>query len=245
MKRLYEKSELLFALLWIFVYCTVLSVAEYLSGNINIQKVITAPVCIIFSIFLFWFVKKNKLSEKYGLCKPLIPAKKVIFYLPLLIIASINLWYGVALSRSPLENVFYMVSMVCIGFMEEILFRGFLFKALCKKNLKMAVVVSSAAFGAGHFLKLFNGSGATVFSTFLQAVYAAAIGFLFVTLFYKTKSLIACIVTHSAINTMSTFANGNAFTPEVKVFNAVILTVTSLAYAVYINRFVKTDGESV
>ena len=35
-----------------------------------------------------------------------------------------------------------------------------------------------------------------------------AVGFLFVTLFYRGGSLIPCIITHSAINSLGTFSNG-------------------------------------
>ena len=42
--------------------------------------------------------------------------------------------------------------MLCVGFMEEVIFRGLLFKAIAKDNAKMAIVISSVTFGLGHVL---------------------------------------------------------------------------------------------
>ena len=38
-------------------------------------------------------------------------------------------------------------------------FRGLLFTAIAKDNVKSAVVISSVTFGIGHIINLFNGSG--------------------------------------------------------------------------------------
>ena len=40
-----------------------------------------------------------------------------------------------------------------------------------------------------------------------QIVFAIAVGFLLVTIFYCGGSLLPCIIVHSAINTLGTFAN--------------------------------------
>ena len=90
---------------------------------------------------------------------------------------SINLWKGVTIKLSVLETALYVLSMLCVGFIEEIIFRGFLFKALCKDNLKLAIVISSVTFGMGHIVNLLNGSD--LIPTLLQIAYATAIGFLF------------------------------------------------------------------
>ena len=70
---------------------------------------------------------------------------------------SINLWNGVTMKLSVLETVLYILSMLCVGFIEEIIFRGFLFKALCKDNIKQAIAISSITFGVGHIVNLLNG----------------------------------------------------------------------------------------
>ena len=101
-------------------------------------------------------------------------------------------------------------------------------------SVKTAIIVSSVTFGIGHIVNLFNGSGADLFSNLLQVVYAVAAGFLFTIIFYKTKSIWPCIITHSTINSMSVFANEAAAVPMMKVATAAVLTIVSVVYAIYI-----------
>ena len=49
--------------------------------------------------------------------------------------------------------------MLCVGFLEEVIFRGLLFTAIARNNIKSAVIISSVTFGIGHIINLFNGSG--------------------------------------------------------------------------------------
>lgn len=83
MKTLYEKSEISFALAWIAAYCVLASLGDYLSDIIGVQKMITLPILILLSGTLFYFVRKHQLLETYGLCKPEIPASKMLYYIPL------------------------------------------------------------------------------------------------------------------------------------------------------------------
>lgn len=40
---------------------------------------------------------------------------------------------------------------------KQIIFRGFLFKALYNDNVKLAIVILSVTFGIGHIVNLLNG----------------------------------------------------------------------------------------
>ena len=237
--RLYKKSQIWFAVVWIIAYCVLLSLGDNLSRMAGIEKSITLPVCIVLSMGLFCFLRKNGLLKEYGLCKSDIPAGKLLLYLPLAVLVSMNLWFGTAMNLSPLETALYICSMLLVGFLEEMIFRGLLFKAMCKDNVKSAIVVSSVTFGIGHIINLINGSGADLMSNLLQVGYAIAVGFLFVLLFYKTKSLLACIFTHSGVNALSFFADESGMTPELEIISAAILALVAIAYAVYIHFAVK------
>ena len=98
MKKLYEKSELTFAIVWIVVYCVLQSVANPLNKVIGIEYAASAVFCILQTIVLLIFILKNKLQKRYGFCKSPVPAWRFLFYLPLLILASGNLWNGVAVN---------------------------------------------------------------------------------------------------------------------------------------------------
>ncbi|MBR2132663.1 MAG: CPBP family intramembrane metalloprotease, partial [Oscillospiraceae bacterium] len=104
-----------------------------------------------------------------------------------------------------------------VGFIEEVIFRGLLFKAIAKDNIKEAIIISSVTFGLGHLVNAINGSGMDLVANLCQVVGAIAIGLLFVTIFYRSGSLLPCIITHSAIDAVSVFANEATLTPEKRI----------------------------
>jgi len=230
MTKLYQKNELCFSIIWIVVYVVGASITDALSVMLGIEKIATLPFLLLLSIHAAVWVKKNGLEAKYGLCMPSSPASRFLYYIPLMIVITCNLWYGTALNFSLLETVLYIGSMFCVGFFEELIFRGFLFKAMCKDSVKAAIIVSSVTFGIGHIVNLFNGSGADVVSNLCQIISAIAFGFLFVTIFHREGSLIPCIVTHSLLNALSAFSNQSSVTMAKEILISAILTVIALIY---------------
>lgn len=230
MKKLYEKNELTFALVWIGAYVLLFSLADGLSEHFGIAKVVTAPLCAAMTAFLLIWLRRNGLMEAYGLTKGKGSAGKYLYYLPLVLIASTNLWGGIRLNLSWPETVLYVISIIGVGFLEEVIFRGFLFKALCREDLKQAVVISSVTFGFGHIVNLLN--GAEVLPTLLQICYATAIGFLFTVIFLKSGSLIPCIVTHSVVNSLSAFAVEGS--EVLDLVTALVLMAVPTAYGLWI-----------
>lgn len=237
MDKLYQKNELTFAIIWIVIYVVAMSLADMFSAMIGIEKVLTAPLAIGISVFLIVWIIKKGLGEKYGLTKGKIDIVRYLFFIPLILMVSVNFWGGVALNFSPLETVLFVISMLGVGFMEEIIFRGFLFKALLKDNLKMAIIISSVTFGIGHVINLIN--GADLVPTLLQICYAIAGGFMFTIIFYKSGTLIPCVVAHSLINATSAFEGQTSLT--LNIITAVVLTVVSVGYAIWLWKGIKTN----
>lgn len=230
MNKLYEKNEITFAILCIVAYVVLFSTADNLSAAIGITKVLTAPVCLAATVLLFVWIKKKGLSEKYGLCKSAVSPARLLWFIPLIAISSVNLWNGLRMNYSPLETVLYVASMLCVGFLEEVIFRGFLFKALCKSGIKRAIIISGLTFGMGHIVNLLR--GVDVISTLLQLCYASALGILFAIIFYKSGSIIPCVLSHAAINVTSTFAVDR--TDTVIAIESAVLVVVSVIYALLI-----------
>ena len=241
LKKLYAKSEIWFAVAWIIGYVVIVSTADNISADLGIEKIVTLPVLIALSAILYFFIRKNGLMEKYGLCKSQLPAAKLLFYIPLLVLLTANLWYGIGMNLSPVETVLYVLSMFCVGFLEEMIFRGLLFKAMAKDSVKTAIIVSSVTFGIGHIVNLINGSGAELLPNLLQVVYAIAIGFAFVMIYVKSKSLMPCILTHSIFNGLSAFANEAAMTPQREITSGILLAVIGGGYALYLTLAVKEE----
>ncbi len=232
MKRLYKKSKLFFTLVWIAAYVILFSYADKLSAAIGIRKIVTAPLGIAFVLGMIIFIVKNKLTEEYGLCKFQGSYKGVLFFLPLVPILSLYLWHGVAWDGTAYEAVLCAIAMLCVGCIEELLFRGFLFKTMCEDNTKVAVLVSSLIFGLGHIINLLNGRD--LIPTLLQVCYATALGFLLTTLFYKGKSLWPCMIAHGIFNVLSVFNLSGTRTES--ICSSAILCVLSVAYALWIWR---------
>ena len=236
MKKLYEKNELRFALVWIAVYCVLQSLANPLNALIGIDYAASAAFCILQAIVLFTFIRKNDLMKRYGLCKSPVPARRFLYYVPLVILASGNLWNGAAVNYTAAETVCRIVCMLCVGFLEEVIFRGLLFEAIAKDNIRSAIIISSVTFGIGHIINLFNGSGMDLVSNLCQIVFAIAVGFLLVTIFYRGGSLLPCIIVHSAINALGTFANDAALTTEARLLHIAALIAITAAYTLILTR---------
>ena len=236
MKKLYEKNELTFAIVWIVVYCVLQSLANPLNKAIGVAYAASAAFCVVQTVVLFTFIRKNNLQKLYGLCKSPVPACRFLYYVPLLILASGNLWNGVALNYSPAVTACRIVCMLCVGFLEEVIFRGLLFKAIAKDNIKSAVIISSATFGIGHIINLFNGSGMDLVGNLCQIIFAIAVGFLLVTIFYRGGGLLPCIIVHFAINMLGTFANDANLTTEMHLLHLVVLIVITVAYTLILTR---------
>ena len=236
MKKLYEKNELTFAIAWIVAYCALQSLANPLNKAIGIDYAASAVFCILQAVVLFTFIRKNSLQQKYGLCKSSVPARRFLYYAPLVLLASGNLWNGAALNYSPVETVCRIVCMLCVGFLEEVIFRGLLFKAIAKDNIKSAVVISSVTFGVGHIINLFNGSGMSLVNNVCQMIFAIAVGFLLVTIFYRGGSLLPCVLVHAAINTLGTFANDTNLSAQLRLLHLAALIVITVAYTLILTK---------
>lgn len=230
MNKVFEKHETLFCMLLIIVYLAVNSVCVQNFGHTSFVSFIANTILSVCLIVIMLLLKR---TSYYGLNK-VKNAKQYLYFIPLLIIVTVNLWNGFNINHSSKEIVFHILTMLNIGFIEEIIFRGFLFKMMAKHNIKSAVIVSAVTFGAGHIVNLLN--GAELIPTLIQVCYATSIGYLFVIIFHKSKSLVPCIVTHSLVNSLSVFNVENTLSLYIA---PVFLTVVPLLYAIYINKRIK------
>lgn len=235
-KSLFDKSKILFAVTWIVAYCVLFSVGDALSAAVGVLKAITLPIGIFMSVILLAFLHKHNLFGEYGLCKPTASPREMLFYIPAVAMMSANLVFGVAINYNALNTVMYVLSMVCVGFLEEIIFRGLLFNAMRKDNERAAIILSSLTFGIGHIINLFNGSGASLLPSLLQIVYATAAGFMFVMIYKKSKSLIPCIIIHAAFNSLSAFASHANMTVNIRLISCILLTIVTVGYALYLSK---------
>lgn len=230
MIRLYEKNKLNFSLIWIGIYVAALSFSDALSDMLGVAKIITAPVGVILSIFLLVWLYRYDLMKDTGLRSFRGSGRAYLWFVPLIVISSCNLWQGVGMQLSVAETALYLLSMLSVGFLEEVIFRGFLYRAMRDAGVRCAILISGLTFGFGHIVNLLN--GAELLATLLQICYAAAIGVLFTVIYHKSGSLVPCIISHCAVNMLSAFAVESGGTADMIV--AAVLTIIPLLYALWI-----------
>jgi len=238
MLKLYQKNELAFSLVWIGAYVVLFSLGDALSETLGVEKSVTAVLAVALSALLLSFVMKNNLASRFGLKHLPLEHAKYFWYIPFGIMASVNLWSGISLRYTPLATVCYVISMLGVGFLEEVIFRGLLFRALLGNGRKQAVIIASLTFGIGHVINLLN--GAELLSTLLQIIYAVAAGFLFTIFFLRSGSLLPCIITHSVLNALSVIEGQTS--PAADIIIAVVLTAISLLYAWWILKKIPDNG---
>lgn len=241
LKRIYEKNKIVFAVLWIAIYCVLMSLGDALSEVFGVKKSVTLAVALLLSAVLIFFLKKNGLFSSYGITRPHATAKSMLYYLPVIAMLTANFWCGATLKHGISETVLHILTMLLVGFLEEVIFRGLLFEAMRKDSPVAAVIVSSITFGFGHIINLVNGSGAELVPNLLQIVYATAAGFMFVMIYLKSKSLVVCIASHGLFNAMSAFSGESASTFEAKILSALLLTAITGGYAIYLAVSLKTE----
>jgi membrane protease YdiL (CAAX protease family) len=229
MFKLYEKKEILFAVLWIVAYCVILGTIR---GNFGDDSIYMLLALIVFTAGIAAFVKVNHLEQKYGLAGWPKELKRYLFFLPVWILATGNIWDGFAFSYQGVSLVYAVLSMILVGFVEEMLFRGFLFRAmLVRDKTIVAIIVSAVTFGIGHIVNLFAGQAS--FETVMQIVFAVSWGFILTMVCYKGGSIIPCIIAHSMIDALSLFGADNELADWIYIGATI---VTAIVYCIYLGR---------
>ena len=228
MMKLYQKSELAFAIACIVGYVLI-------TGNLRTlgdDSPAMAIGLLAIALALLLFVRKNGLQAKYGLDRWARNSRQMLYFVPLWIVSSGNLWGGISPNYQGLGLVCAMVSFALVGFVEELIFRGFLFKAMLKDGKSgQAIVISSITFGAGHIVNLLTGHA--LVETLTQIVFAVAIGFIFTMVYYKCGSLLPLIVAHSVIDVFSVFAVDN---PTAHWLSIGVTLLTAVLYGWYLSH---------
>lgn len=254
MKRLYDKNALSFALLWIGVYVVVMNIALRFCGGFDnlaektVPQLLIPVSCILtLAAFLTVWIRRSGLAETFGLCRYRGDGESFLWFLPLLVLSCTNLKNGLALSAPLAVSALMAVNLAAAGYVEELIFRGFLFRAMSRENLRSAVIVSAVTFGAGHIVNVLN--TADILGVLLQVCYAIAIGFLYTVIACKGGSLWPCILSHVIVNGTSVFAREEgAFTESIhalpgcsatnspEIVSAALLILISAGYAWWIWR---------
>ena len=231
MRKFYETKPVLFAILWIVVYVVLIAPLRGRFGDGSLQMLLGL---VAISTGLLLFVRTAKLKGALGLDRWLRNGKKLLWLLPMWVLATGNLWGGLGLKYTGVNAIMATLSFLLIGFVEETIFRGFLFNGMRRTGrLPVAIIVSAVTFGMGHIVNLLTGQ-ATV-DTLLQMVFAVAWGFLLTYAYYKGGSLLPCILIHGIIDAASVFSRDSVAGDTVFMVATIVVSAVTFGMGHIVN----------
>lgn len=237
MSNLMEKKPILHAVLWIAIYIAAVNAGDAWSEATGMPY-ITGILLILLSAVLFAYLRKNQRLTYYGLRKVSAQdARRALFYIPLIVLAFIQLFVGV--SRTAVANVTVTcLLMAGTGFIEEMLFRGFLYQGIRRRRgVVPAILISGITFGLGHVVNLLRGY--TLAEQAEQIATAVVIGIVLAMLVAISRSIVPGILFHIIFNITGTIAApDNVFGHFQTLYLLLAILVISALYAVSLIRFV-------
>ena len=207
MSRLFARDQLRHFFLWLAFYL-VISVAAVnigISLGLSVQASAAPPLGAL-AVVMALYLWRTGIGGQLGLGVPAdVPARRVWFYLPLLLLVGLPPVFGFRTDLTALVVGAVLAHALFVGFIEEVLFRGMLLQALLQRNRPVwAVAVSALTFGVGHAVSLLIGQGAE--DTALQIVNATVVGLIFTLVVMATGNLHAAIAAHVLYNAVAALA---------------------------------------
>ena len=235
MKTLYQKSQLAFSLVCIGAYVLLFSAAQSIGPIGGIDGIAELLAGALMALALVIFLHRQGLQGRYGLCPMRASLRRLWYFLPLAGIVSVNFWFGAQWPALP-EGLIFILSMLLAAFLEELIFRGFLFRTLQKELPSAAILIASLTFGLGHLINLLSGGTEGLLPGLLQAGYATAAGYMFVMLYLKGGSLLPCIAGHGLLNALQAFSARLPLPRQELVIASIGISLLSLLYALHLRR---------
>lgn len=229
MNKLRVSKPVLHAIMWIIIYVLGASYAQ------SISKVYEIGFVLLLSAILIFYLRKNKLLGYYGFTR--LSKEKIriaAVYIPLLILAIVNAYLFRA--NSAKEIIEIVLLMAGVGFLEEMLFRGFLFLGMLENNVKpvKAILIAGITFGIGHIVNLLNGYNS--FEQLSQIIAACAIGLVLTLLMYKTKCIWPLIIFHGIFNIAGTRSDLSGSSKETEILMLIVIIIITIIYGFIILR---------
>ena len=239
MLSLYRKNELLFALLCLLVRGFLAGLAGWLSATPGPFGAAVLMTDLVLSVLLTRWILRNGLKQRTGFCPPGGKPSVWLFWIPLILAALARFLRGAALPSDTSGALLRGLELVLAGYLEELLFRGLLFRALEPRFPRSAVLIASLAFALAHLANLFSGPSPDIPVVLLQSLYAFFAGLALTLLFRQGGSLIPCILFHSVNNALDLFTPESAFSLLADLPVTLFLCLLMGAYAYYLSRLPK------
>lgn len=237
MRKLLEKKPVLHAVLWIVIYIVTVNIGGALSEQLNLPNLVTGVFLLALSGILTFYLFSNHKIEQFGFKRLTIRnMQQALFYSPLVLLAIIQFIPGIKPSLSTADILIFSLLMIGTGFVEELIFRGFLFRGIqSKSGTTRAILISGITFGLGHIVNLMNGYSFT--EQFGQIIAAVIIGIILALLVAITGNLLPGIVFHIIFNISGIITDQDPGLQNNILIGILLLTIP---YAFYLFKVVLT-----
>ena len=238
MSKLLEKKPILHAVLWIIIYIVLVNIGDAFSEQLQIQNSVTSLLLLALSLGLLVYVWRTNRMKAFGV--QTITKKDfriALFYIPLILIALSQYLGPINPALSTAEIAFAILLMLNVGFLEELIFRGFLYQGInSQSGVKRAVIISGITFGLGHIVNLLRGYGAA--QQIEQILLGITLGIGLALLVAITKSIIPGFIFHSLLNTGGTIIQQS---DTLETYTVILALVLSAVYAIYLYRYAQKN----
>jgi membrane protease YdiL (CAAX protease family) len=233
MKKIQENKPIWHAVIWIMAYIMLVNIGDNISKPLGIENLGTVIMLVPFTLVLLFYIKKNSWFELYGFNKiKKLNLRKTLFYVPLIITILTHYFRGIKTELGVTGFVLAIVLMICVGLIEEVVFRGFLYQGILKeRGMTRAVLISGITFAVGHIVNLLRGY--TAADQINQVVIGIFIGIVLALLVALTNNIIPCILYHILFNISGTITYSNL---KLETYMVIITSVICVIYSAYLLR---------
>ena len=106
-----EKKPILYAVIWIVIYMALVGGGDMLSESMQVSHLATSILLMILSVILLKIALKHQYFANFKVSKE--NARKCLFYVPLMILATIQFVGGIDASLKISEIGILIVMMIC------------------------------------------------------------------------------------------------------------------------------------
>lgn len=202
----------------------------------------TSLVLVALSVVLLVYLRVGRRLALYGIrrMEPGTPPL-ALFYVPLFVISILQYSKGFATGMDLQSVLFAIVLVVAVGFIEELLFRGFLLRALrTRGGQTRAILISGVTFGIGHIVNLLRGY--SLADEALQLFGAVLISIALAFCMVLTGSILPGVAFHALFNLSGTLTAQCVFGDTITVCVIAILMTT---YIIFLRNRLAKIGPAV
>ncbi|TFD93031.1 CPBP family intramembrane metalloprotease [Cryobacterium lactosi] len=224
MRKLQDTKPIWHALIWIAIYILAVNIGDLLGEVLQFPE-LTSIVLVALSIILIVYLRRSGRLAFYGI-RSVQPGTLplTLWYVPLFAITFVQYAKGFAPGLDLTTIVFAILLVTAVGFIEELLFRGFLLEALrTRGNLTRAILISGITFGMGHIVNLLRGYSLP--DQAVQLVAAVLIGIALAYCVVLTGSILPGVVFHALFNLSGTLTIHSAVWDSVAVGAIAIIMI--------------------